>query len=84
MTEATHEKQSSAIRKVEFKCAKCGELDHIKLYESEPVPPAVNCWHCHAGLRMDVAQMIETHRGMFPVTNQDGTLKVETYIPALS
>jgi hypothetical protein len=61
------------MREVEYVCEQCGEKDHVRLFEHEPVPPAINCWSCHSGMKLDMAASIQTRRGMFPVIPDDTT-----------
>lgn len=58
---------SQDLRRVPLVCRNCNATDTLKLYQSEPTPPAVSCWSCHAGVNMTVEQIYKTGRGMFPV-----------------
>jgi Zn ribbon nucleic-acid-binding protein len=56
------------VRRIEYKCNKCGEKDTLKLWPSERVPAAVNCWNCGSGREYpDVTQQIMNGAGMAEV-----------------
>jgi len=57
------------IKYVKYQCGKCRADDVLKLFEGEPVPPAVNCWKCGAGRGMEPVDMIQTNKGMFVVSS---------------
>lgn len=52
------------IEKV-YQC-RCGAEDTVKLFPGERTPPAINCWKCKAGRRMELTQMLQGMIGMFP------------------
>lgn len=56
------------IRMVEvtYTCAKCGATDTPRFFPSEPIPPAVNCYKCHAGFQKDLQEMLMSGSAMFP------------------
>lgn len=55
------------VNYITYKCSKCGETDVVKMFSDEGMPPlALNCGKCHAGFKMDPANMIQSHIGMFP------------------
>jgi hypothetical protein len=54
------------MREITYVCSNCEAVDHVKLSSNEAVPPAINCWNCHAGFRMEMQAMLTQHRGMFP------------------
>lgn len=60
---------AKALKEVKFTCTKCGAEDTVRLYPSEAVPIAINCWNCHAGFNKSMEDMITRNFGMFsPVT----------------
>ena len=55
-------------RVVEYKCAKCGAVDHATYFSHEATVPVVNCWNCKAGMKtIDIGECIHKRLGMFPV-----------------
>jgi DNA-directed RNA polymerase subunit RPC12/RpoP len=50
---------------VKFKCAQCGAEDSPKFFPNEAIPPAVNCWKCHAGYNKPIEEMLALKMGMF-------------------
>lgn len=55
-------------RTVEYRCTKCGAVDHALLFSHEATPPVANCWKCGAGRKTpDIAEAITKRIGMFPV-----------------
>lgn len=65
MVAMTSVSEEEKIRRIEYVCAKCEAKDTMKLWPNEQVPVALNCWNCHAGQGIDMAQMIQQHLGMF-------------------
>jgi uncharacterized Zn finger protein len=56
------------VRRVEYKCSKCGAVDHVLLFSHEATPPVANCWKCGAGRKTpDISEAIQKRIGMFPV-----------------
>lgn len=55
------------MRYIDYECGKCGALDSVALYETEPVPVTINCFKCHAGLNKSIEDMCALRAGMFPV-----------------
>jgi hypothetical protein len=52
---------------VKYVCKNCKAEDTDKLFENEAPAPALDCWNCHAGSKMTLPEMLQSHRGMFPV-----------------
>jgi hypothetical protein len=53
--------------KTEYRCQnpKCKAVDYLKSFPGEEsAPDMVNCWSCHAGFKMDPAQMMMEGVGM--------------------
>lgn len=65
------------IRYTRYVCAssKCRAEDCYKTYEEEMIPEAINCWNCHAGLKVAPDVMVQRQLGMFAVPGSDVTLK---------
>jgi hypothetical protein len=64
-------KDREGIRTVEYKCAKCGAKDSTRLASHEPTPPVLNCWSCHAGMKIpNIAECIQRRAGMFPIEQE--------------
>lgn len=55
------------MREVKYVCSKCHAEDTVRLFPHEAIPPAINCWKCHAGMNISLSDMIAHSTGMFPV-----------------
>jgi len=53
-----------------YKCGKCGAEDKDRRLADDhsPIPPAANCWKCGAGRGMDPVDMLQSKKGMFPIS----------------
>lgn len=60
---------------VVYRCTNCGAIDRPRLFHHEQIPPAINCWNCHAGQGKSVGQMLEQDSGMLLIVDED--LKTE-------
>lgn len=56
-------------RSILYRCTNpnCKAEDHVRLFANEVPPVALNCWQCHAGMRMKAEDMRQRHIGMLPV-----------------
>jgi len=55
------------MKYIKYVCSVCGAEDTDKKFPEEVgYAPAINCWKCHAGRGVEVADMISGRRGMFP------------------
>ena len=53
------------VKKVEYKCVKCGAEDKLKSWINDPPPPSmINCWKCGAGFGKEQQEMLMTGNGM--------------------
>lgn len=52
------------IRYAKYKCTQCGAEDTDKVFDNESPVAVVNCWKCHAGLRVPIADQLEQRKGM--------------------
>jgi hypothetical protein len=50
-----------------YECTKCRaqDVDRGGVEGFNP-PPALNCWKCKAGLKLDLSEMFKLKIGMFP------------------
>lgn len=60
-------KHTDDMKEVEYKCAQCGATDRGRFFLSEVPMSVINCWKCHAGMKMPVNDMLARRVGMFPV-----------------
>lgn len=53
-----------------YKCGKCGAEDKDRRLADDhsPIPPAANCWKCGAGKGLDPVDMLQSKKGMFPIS----------------
>lgn len=65
------------MKRTHYVCAssKCRAEDWYNTYEEETIPEAINCWSCHAGLKVDPNSMVQRRLGMFAVPGSDVTFR---------
>jgi hypothetical protein len=63
---------SDKVREQEYRC-KCGAEDKVKLYSTEITPPAINCWKCGAGKKLDVPLNVQAASGLISTSSPVGT-----------
>ncbi len=53
-----------------YKCGRCGAEDKDRRLADDHslIPPAAVCWKCGAGRELGVPDMLQTKKGMFPVS----------------
>ena len=54
------------MRYIKYTCTSCHAEDTVALFSHEAVPPAINCWKCHAGRQKSTEEQIHHNIGMFP------------------
>lgn len=59
------------IKIQKYQCMQCNETDELKLFTSEIIPPAINCWACGSGFKASSQQMVQQGIGMFPVMDEE-------------
>jgi len=65
MNQVLEDRIGDKMTYIDYQCSKCSEQDRVKLFPGEQAPAAINCWHCHAGYRTELSDMLINGVGMF-------------------
>lgn len=52
---------------VDYRCTKCGNVQTISFFPSDPMLSVTNCMKCGAGREMTVQEQLKAHVGMFAI-----------------
>ena len=57
----------TVMRYVKYICSNedCLAEDTDKLFSNETPVPVINCWKCHAGMKLSVEESLMRRKGMF-------------------
>lgn len=59
---------SRTFREVTYTCARegCGNQQTVRYFADDPMLPITCCTKCRSGFGVDLPQMMEQRKGMFP------------------